>query len=147
MLRNLTATRMTLGVIAAGITFIASNPVMAAGSGITEGSHTRAHSTRCTYGIAQDGSNNCMSRAEFEITRSRQAALDADPAQYLRNALARCEGVKGVDQQDCVSRIKGAGTTSGSVEGGGIYRELLTVIPGKPAEPAPEAGAAAGPAQ
>ena len=75
-----------------------------------------------------------MSKAEFDITSSRQAALDSDPAQYMRNALTRCESLKGDDRIDCVSRIHGAGTLSGSVEGGGLYRELVTIIPGKPAE-------------
>ena len=72
-----------------------------------------------------------MSKAEFDITSSRQAALDLDPSQYMRNALMRCESLKGDDQSDCVSRIRGAGTVSGSVEGVGLYRELVTIIPGK----------------
>ena len=81
---------------------------------------------RCAYGIATDGSSNCMSKADFDVARSRQDALGRDPAQYKRNALARCEGLTGADRQDCVARIDGKGTTSGSVEGGGIYRELVT---------------------
>jgi hypothetical protein len=93
-----------------------------------------ARAARCPYGIAQDGTHNCMSKAEFDITSSRQAALDSDPAQYMRNALMRCESLKGDDRSDCMSRIRGAGTVSGSVEGGGLYRELVTIIPGKPAE-------------
>lgn len=92
----------------------------------------------CPYGIATDGSVNCMTRADFEVARSRQAALDADPAQYLRNALVRCESLKGDDRQDCVSRIQGQGTTTGSVEAGGIYRELVTREVGVPAAVAPE---------
>jgi hypothetical protein len=92
----------------------------------------------CPYGIATDGSVNCMTKADFEVARSRQAALDADPAQYLRNALVRCESLKGDDRQDCVSRIQGQGTTTGSVEAGGIYRELVTREVGVPAAVSPE---------
>ena len=91
---------------------------------------------RCAYGIATDGSSNCMSKADFEVAQSRQAALDRDPAQYKRNALTRCEGLTGADRQDCLVRIDGKGTTSGSVEGGGIYRELVTREVGVPAAPA-----------
>ena len=91
---------------------------------------------RCAYGIATDGSSNCMSKADFEVAQSRQAALERDPAQYKRNALARCEGLAGADRQDCLARIDGKGTTSGSVEGGGIYRELVTRQVEAPAAPA-----------
>jgi hypothetical protein len=94
---------------------------------------TSVRSSGCPYGIAQDGTKNCMSKAEYDITTSRQNALDADPEQYMRNALVRCDSLKGDDRKDCLSRIRGGGTVSGSVEGGGLYRELITIIPGKPA--------------
>lgn len=81
-----------------------------------------------------------MTKADADVTRSRQSALDRDPGQYLRNALTRCERLSGDDRQDCVSRIGGKGTTSGSVEGGGIYRELVTREVG--AVPAPPGTAA-----
>lgn len=43
------------------------------------------------------------------------------------------------DRNDCVARIQGQGTTSGSVAAGGIYRELVTRIVGEvPAAPAPQ---------
>ncbi len=85
---------------------------------------------RCPYGQADNGSRDCMTRAEFVLTRSRQAVLDADPAQYQRNGLVRCERLSGDDRNDCIARINGQGTRSGSVEGGGLYRELVTVVPG-----------------
>jgi hypothetical protein len=80
----------------------------------------------CPYGPSLAGRATCMTKADFDVTQSRQVALDADPAQYLRNALKRCEPLSGDDRQDCVARTNGKGTTTGSVEGGGIYRELIT---------------------
>ena len=56
----------------------------------------------------------------------------------MRNALRRCEPLRDPDRQDCVARIRGEGTTSGSVAEGGIYRELVTREVG--AMPAPEPG-------
>ncbi|MBL0087488.1 MAG: hypothetical protein IPP44_12595 [Ideonella sp.] len=91
---------------------------------------------RCPFGASHAGSAVCITKAEFEITRSRQAALDQDPAQYLRNALVRCDRLVGDDRQDCVARIQGQGSRSGSVEGGGIYRELVTRVVGTPVAPA-----------
>ncbi len=130
---------ITLQVAFTSLALFVCVPSSAAMKSASKESHNNVQSSRCAYGIAQDGSNNCMSKAEFEITTSRQRALDSDPAQYMRNALARCESLKGDDRDDCVARIRGAGTVSGSVEAGGLYRELITVIPGKPAEQAPNA--------
>lgn len=82
--------------------------------------------TRCPYGVTHAGGSVCLSKAEFELTRARQAALDKNPEQYQRNALVRCDRLTGDDRSDCVARIQGQGTTRGSVESGGIYRELVT---------------------
>ena len=119
---------------------VCSAPAMAAAA--KAGANERQTSdkplrARCPYGIATDGSSNCMTQADFTERRSIQAAFDRDPAQYKRNALARCEGLSGNDRQDCISRIDGKGTTSGSVEGGGIYRELVTREVGVPAAAVP----------
>lgn len=83
----------------------------------------------CAYGPSRSGRAGCMAKAEFELTRARQAALDRDPAQYQRNAQVRCEGLSEEDKRLCVARMQGQGTTTGSVEGGGIYRELITREP------------------
>ena len=95
---------------------------------------------RCPHGVTHEGGSVCLSKAELDLTRARQAALDKDPAQYMRNALIRCDGLGGDDKRDCVARIQGQGTTSGSVESGGIYRELVTREVGAPPAKAPEAG-------
>ena len=60
----------------------------------------------------------------------------------MRNALLRCERLSGDDRQDCVARIKGHGTESGSVESGGIYRELVTLEAAPPKAPKNIEGAA-----
>ena len=83
----------------------------------------------CAYGASRSGHAGCMAKGEYELTRSRQAALDRDPAQYQRNAQVRCEGLSEEDKRLCVARMQGQGTTTGSVEGGGIYRELITREP------------------
>jgi len=96
----------------------------------------------CMQGRTPSGGVGCISAAEAKLTRSRQAALDKDPAQYQRNALVRCDRLVGDDRTDCVARIQGQGTTSGSVEAGGLYRELVTRSVGTPApaaQPAPVA--------
>ena len=46
-----------------------------------------------------------------------------DESQYFRNALARCQNLPDGYKQACEARVSGAGTRTGSVEGGGILRE------------------------
>ena len=52
---------------------------------------------------------------------AKRDGLDDRSTPYVRNALQRCERLP-----DEVSRMQGQGATSGSVAGGGIYRELMT---------------------
>ncbi|MEO7339093.1 MAG: hypothetical protein ABIV63_21160, partial [Caldimonas sp.] len=49
-----------------------------------------------------------------------------------RNAKDRCDALSGDERSDCVARMKGEGTTSGSVAGGGILREKRTIVQGAP---------------
>lgn len=65
------------------------------------------------------------SLAEFQRGRMNDVVA---PAELERNALQRCEVHKGDDKADCMARMRGLGRTQGSVAGGGILRELETVI-------------------
>jgi len=73
-----------------------------------------------------DARQNCLSEASTRFAGSQPSASDEDAARLSRNALRRCEALHDADRQDCVARMQGQGTTSGSVAGGGIYRELVT---------------------
>jgi hypothetical protein len=70
--------------------------------------------------------NECLSDASTDRASREPVTIDPDPGRYARNALQRCEALKEPDRGDCVARMQGQGTTSGSVAGGGIYRELVT---------------------
>ena len=52
---------------------------------------------------------------------------DLDPSTYARNQVLRCGPLKDKDLEACTARMRGAGSTSGSVQTGGIYRELTTI--------------------
>ena len=85
----------------------------------------------------------CLSDASTARASREPVTIDPDPGRFARNALKRCERLSEPDRGDCVSRMKGGGTTSGSVAGGGIYRELVTrepsaapAVPAVPAAPA-----------
>ena len=68
---------------------------------------------------------------------------DLDPRTYLRNQELRCSPLKGDELEACLARMRGAGMKDGSVQTGGIYRELTTIEVGPVAgdtKPAAQAG-------
>jgi len=52
-----------------------------------------------------------------------------NPAEFEHNRLARCDKHTGEDRELCIRRMNGEGTVSGSVQGGGILRELRVHVP------------------
>lgn len=95
----------------------------------------------CMSGQSNQDRTTCLREAGAAFAQAKQGALDDGPAQYASNARQRCEKLPDEDRKDCLARMNGQGTTSGSVAGGGIYRELVTrevaVEPGRPASAAP----------
>jgi hypothetical protein len=56
-------------------------------------------------------------------------ARGENTSEFDRNKFARCEKHSGEDRDLCMRRMSGEGTVSGSVEGGGLYRELRIQTP------------------
>lgn len=87
----------------------------------------------CARILDQGVRDECLSEASTRYAGTQPSHPDESPAQLTRNALKRCEALREPDRQDCVRRMQGQGTISGSVAGGGIYRELVTREVGEPA--------------
>lgn len=71
-------------------------------------------------------------QAARQEAREGKLARGDNPAEFERNRLARCDKHTGEDRDYCIRRMNGEGTVSGSVEGGGIYRELRVPVPAEP---------------
>ena len=81
--------------------------------------------------------SDCLSEASTRLASTLPSRADEAADILARNALLRCAPLAEPDRSDCVARIHGKGTTSGSVASGGIYRELVTREVGDvPAAPA-----------
>ena len=87
--------------------------------------------------VRGDERDNCLSEASTLFASTRPSRADENSDQLARNALRRCEPLHEPDRQDCVARIQGQGTTTGSVSAGGIYRELVTREVGAVPAPGP----------
>lgn len=86
----------------------------------------------------------CLREAGAARDEARRQRLESANADYQRNATQRCAALRGDDAHDCMLRMRGAGTVSGSVGGGGVLRELHTIevgpvveVPVSPAPPKP----------
>lgn len=97
----------------------------------------------CESGLSPQDRAACLreaAAARAEARRSQPGHGLGDAARYLENALARCKPLPPEDRADCEYRVHGGGTTRGSVEEGGIYRETVTreVAPPGGVTPAPQ---------
>ncbi|MEQ1683537.1 MAG: hypothetical protein ABL916_07815 [Burkholderiaceae bacterium] len=94
-------------------------------------------------GAARDA---CMREATKARTSARNAPIH-DDATYRDNKFDRCRVLAGDEAQACFARMKGEGSTSGSVAGGGVLREKVTIEVGPvpTAASAPAASAASAP--
>jgi hypothetical protein len=92
----------------------------------------------CTSGQSNQDRATCLREAGAAFAEAKQHGLDDSSAQQAQNATKRCDRLPDPDRRDCIARMQGQGTTSGSVAGGGVYRELVTREPGpqSPAQPA-----------
>jgi hypothetical protein len=126
--------RCTLFALSALI-FAASD---AFGAGPSSAARTGGATAGSACGEANQDRGSCLreeAAARAEMKQGKRDSSGDSGAFYQQNALARCGALPAADRADCERRVRGEGTTSGNVSGGGIYRELVTPVPaeGNPA--------------
>lgn len=82
----------------------------------------------CLTGRTQQDRETCLTEARNAQADKKRGVLDNAGAQFRSNAAARCEVLAGEDKAACQARVMGYGSTSGTVAGGGILREVETVV-------------------
>ena len=82
----------------------------------------------CNSGQSGQDRATCLREAGAARQEARRGRLDDSTAEFERNRLLRCDRQPPQDREDCVRRMNGEGVTSGSVQGGGILRELTTPV-------------------
>ena len=97
----------------------------------------------CVDGTSNEDRATCMKEAGAAKAEAQRGQLTA-PDDVRRNALLRCDALPADEKEACRLRMLGAGTTSGSVAGGGLIREVVTQtptaeVPAGSAAPAPAA--------
>jgi hypothetical protein len=89
----------------------------------------RQERANCMSGQSHQDRATCLQEAGAALQEAKRGLLDDGQSAYEQNRRMRCEVHQAGDRDDCLRRMRGEGTITGSVEGGGIYRELRTTVP------------------
>jgi hypothetical protein len=88
----------------------------------------RQYRADCLAGRTHQDRATCLREAGAALQEARRGRLDngSDPGTLQRNALQRCQRQPAEDRADCERLARGEGKVSGSVEGGGVIKEIVT---------------------
>jgi hypothetical protein len=115
--------------VAALLAMTAATAQVATGTtGIDASGSYQQEVNACMSGRTQEDQATCLREARNAQADKQRGVLDNSNAQFQANATARCEPLSGEDKAACQARLMGYGATSGSVAGGGVLREVETVV-------------------
>lgn len=123
-----TARLSAMAFLIIGISFTASATIAAENSSDRE-TRYQAERAVCNSGLSNQDRATCMKEAGAALKASKEGQLNNNQNAQNQNALIRCNALPPDDRDACQRRINGEGSTSGSVETGGVIREL--VVPDK----------------
>ena len=115
---------LVLALLVSGTSFAAPGTKAASGSAEANANY-QAERAVCNSGQSNQSRETCLQEAGAALKESRMGHLNGDQDAYAQNALIRCNAVPPDDRDACQRRIKGEGTTSGSVRDGGLVREIV----------------------
>lgn len=120
---------MGVSLLMASGAALAQVPITATGTtGIDASGNVQKEREACMTGRTQQDQATCLREANNAAAEKRSGKLDNAGAQFQANARQRCEVLTGEDRVACEARVLGYGNTQGSVAGGGVIREVETVV-------------------
>jgi hypothetical protein len=114
---------LTVGAISAASAQIASGT-----TGIDATGNAQSELAACNNGKTQQDRQTCITEVRNANAARRAGKVDNSGGKFKENALARCDVFKGEEQVACQARIVGYGDAAGSVAGGGVIRQVETVV-------------------
>ena len=107
---------------------LASAQIASGTTGIDATGNASSEMAACNSGQTQQDRETCMKEVRNANAEKRAGKLDNAGGQFDANAAQRCSVLTGEDKIACEARVLGIGTTQGSVAGGGVLREVETVV-------------------
>ena len=152
--RGLSPTRLVTALAAAAVGLFISTVAMtseaagtaakaAAAPSSSSAAQTRYQQDRavCLSGASNQDRATCLKEAGAARDEAQKGGLGDSTEPYADNQRKRCAQLPGSQRQDCLARMQGQGNISGSVAGGGLLRETVTVVPATAPAPARSASA------
>jgi hypothetical protein len=122
------ATAHEIGEIASGEPSADKSALYRRDTSIDDSGKYRREVEACRTGQTQQARETCLEEARAAKAAKRRGELASGSEDYTANALARCQPLAGEYQAACQARVMGFGSTSGSVAGGGLLRQVETVV-------------------
>lgn len=97
-------------------------------TGIDDSGKYQREIEACRNGSTPQARDACMEEARNARAAKRHGELASGDEDYKANALARCQPLGGEYRAACQARVMGFGSASGSVAGGGVLRQVETVV-------------------
>ncbi len=85
----------------------------------------------CNSGQSSQSVQTCRTEARNALAEAKRGGLTSAPVQQYRNAVQRCADFIGDDRVACEDRVRNPTRVEGSVEGGGVLRESVILVPAK----------------
>lgn len=123
---------METSILAAfAATLLCATTALAAGERSDAQKRYQSDRAACMRGEGGQDRATCMREAGAALAESRRGRLQDGQDAFERNRAVRCDSLPTEDRDYCIRRMKGEGSVSGSVEGGGIIRELRVTVPAR----------------
>jgi hypothetical protein len=97
-------------------------------TGIDASGNYQQEVNACLTGKTQQDRDTCLREARNAQADKKRGVLDNAGAKFDSNAAARCDVLVGEEKAACQARMMGYGNTAGSIAGGGVLREVETVV-------------------
>jgi hypothetical protein len=88
----------------------------------------QSEAAACHNGTSNQDRATCLREAGAARAEARNGKMNQRGNDYQQNATKRCDALPTGQRDDCMRMHSGEGTSSGSVGGGGIIREIVTPI-------------------
>ena len=117
-------------VLLAASSMLVSTLALAAGrSALAEAQATyKQDRAACMRGEGGQDRATCLKEAAAALQEAKRGGLTSNRSEQKRNQTVRCDYQPAHDREDCMRRMRGEGTTTGSVQGGGVLRELTVPV-------------------
>lgn len=110
-----------------------AGPVLAGTAASAATQQYKLDRAACMRGATNQERATCLKEAGAVLREARRGGMGkSTDSQLANNRIARCDAQPAADREDCLRRMGGEGSTSGSAQQGGIARELTRPVAPKP---------------